>query len=31
MIGTALFIALYKEKKRRPTPDVEVTVSTDKV
>jgi MFS family permease len=30
MIGTALFIALYKEKKRRPTPDVEVTVSTDK-
>jgi hypothetical protein len=30
MIGTAMFIALYKEKKRRPPPNVEVQVPTDK-
>jgi MFS family permease len=29
MIGTALFIALYKEKKQ-PPPDIEVNVTTDK-
>jgi MFS family permease len=30
MIGTALFIALYKEKKRQPPPVIEVGPSTDK-
>jgi len=30
MIGTALFIFLYKEKRKRPPPGIEVKVPTDK-
>jgi len=30
MIGTALFIFLYKEKRKRPPPSIEVKVPTDK-